>query len=264
MDIVVCIKQVPDPEHFSKIVLDAKTKLVRREGIPVVVNQVDKHALEAALQIREKFSGRVTVISMGPPQAREAIEEAFAMGADGGVLLSDRAFAGADSLTTAYTLAQAIKKFSPFDLILLGNETADSGTRQVAPQLAEFLDVPHVTNVRTIGFNSGDTLIVERSMENGHMKIEVRLPAVLAVNRTINEPRIPSVIDIMQVATKEIKVCGLADLGLSSEDVGLVGSPTQMANLFESRRERRREILDGAAVTAARQAVERLRELNAL
>ena len=140
MDIIVCLKQVPHPDHFAEIVFDPVTKRLHREGIPLVINPVDRNAIAAGLQVKERFSGKLTVLTMCPPEAREALEEALAMGADEAVLLCDKAFAGADTFATAYTLAAAIRKFCPFNLILCGNETIDSGTSQVGPQLAEFLD----------------------------------------------------------------------------------------------------------------------------
>ena len=264
MDVVVCLKQVPHPDYFSKIVLDPVTKRVRREGVPLIINPVDRNAIETGLQIKERLSGKVTVMTMCPPEAREALEEALAMGADEAILLCDRAFAGADTFATAYTLAAAIKKFCPCSLILCGNETIDSGTSQVGPQLAEFLDIPHVTNARAIDSIGEDILLVERSLENGHMKVKVSLPALITVNKEINQPRLPSVAGIMEVAQKELKAYGLTDLGLSPEQVGLSGSPTQMAEFFESKQERRGEILRGEPEQVAKEALKRLRELNVL
>jgi electron transfer flavoprotein beta subunit len=136
MDTVVCIKQVPHPDHFCQITLDPVTKAIRREGVPLIMNPVDRNAIEAALQLRDRFPGKVTVLTMGPPQSREALEEALAMGADEAILLCDRAFAGADAYATALTVAAAIKKFCPFSLVLCGSETVDSGTRMVGPMLA--------------------------------------------------------------------------------------------------------------------------------
>ncbi len=264
MNVVVCLKQVPHADYFSKIALDPVTKRVVREGIPLIINPVDRNAVEAGLQVKERFSGKVTALTMGPPQAREALEEVLAMGADTAILLCDAAFAGADTLATARTLAAAIKKFCPYHLVLCGNETTDSGTSQVGPQLAEFLGIPHVTNARTIDFIREDFLLVERSLENGYMKVELTLPALITVNKEINQPRLPGVAGIMEVANKELKVYGHVDLGLSPEQVGLSGSPTQVAELFESRQERRGEILRGEPEKTAREALARLRESNVL
>src|SRR5512136_9025 len=175
MNTVVCIKQVPHPDHFAQITLDPVTKAIRREGVPLVMNPVDRHAVEAALQARERFLGKVTALTMGPPQSREALEEALAMGADEGILLCDRAFAGADAYATALTVAAAIKKFCPFSLVLCGCETADSGTRMVGPMMAEFMDVPYATNIRALKLTGEETCLVETDLDNAIMRVELRL-----------------------------------------------------------------------------------------
>lgn len=245
LEIVVCIKQVPDPEQFSKITLDPVKGTIRREGIPSVINPLDKHAIEEALLIRERFSGRVTAISMGPPQAKEALQEALAMGVDEAVLLCDRALAGGDTWATAYPLAEAIKKLGKFDIILCGNETVDGATAQVGPQLAEFLNIPHVTNVTAIEFTSEKSWNVRRAIERGYMKVALELPALITVLKGINQPRLPSVIAIMEAAGREIRSWGCGDMCLAEGVVGLVGSPTQVVGTFEQEVKRAREIIRG-------------------
>ena len=264
LDIIVCIKQVPHPEHFSRITLDPTRHTITREGIPAIINPLDRHALEEALRIREELSGKVTVISMGPPQARHAIEEALATGADNGVLLCDESFAGADTLATAYSLAYGIQKLGHFDLILCGNWTIDSGTGQVGPQLAELLDIPHVTSVTQIAFEQGNNLIVKQALEQGYIKVRVKLPALLAVAKEINQPRLPTVWGIMEARSKEIQVWGASDIGAVPDTIGLAGSPTQVTGIFKLEATRRREILEGSPSEIARKAVERLRELIAI
>jgi electron transfer flavoprotein beta subunit len=264
MDTVVCIKQVPHPDHFCQITLDPVTKAIRREGIPLIMNPVDRNAIEAALQLRERFPGKVTVLTMGPPQSREALEEALAMGADEAILLCDRAFAGADAYATALTVAAAIKKFCPFSLVLCGSETVDSGTRMVGPMLAEFLDIPYATNVRAMKFTGEGTCLVEVHLENGCMKVELRLPALVTVNKAINEPRIPDVMGIIQVAGKALSTYGAKDLGLPTEKLGLAGSPTRVANVWEFKKDRRSEVLQGSPKHVSKDAVARLREWGGL
>lgn len=264
MDIAVCLKQVPHPDALSKITLDPVTKRLRREGVSLVINPVDKNAIEAGLQLKDKFSGKVTVITMGPPEAREALEEALAMGADEAILLCDRCFAGADTYATAFTLAGALSKTVHYDLILCGNETIDSGTSQVGPQVAEFLGIPHVTNVKALDFTSDGLLIAERALENGYMKVKVHLPALLTVTREINKPRIPTVIGIMQVAGKPFKQLGISDLNLKPEQVGLPGSPTQTIEICENRQKVGGEVLKGEPEQTVKKAVVKLRELQAL
>lgn len=264
MDIVVCLKQVPHADHLSRITLDPLTKRLQRRGIPLVINPVDRNALELGLQIKRRFSGRVTALTMCPPEGKEALEEALAIGADEAILLSDKAFAGADTFATAYTLAAAIRKFCLFDLILCGNQTIDSGTAQVGPQLAEFLDIPHVTSVRAISFIDERALLAERPAENGSMKVKVYLPALVTVTKEINEPRLPTAAGIQEVAKKALKTYSLEDLGLAEDHVGLLGSHTQIAEIFEFEQRRRGEILRGEAEDVAREAVRRLRELHVI
>ena len=255
---------MPDPNYFSQITLDPITKAIRREGIPVIMNPVDRNAIEAALQIQERFSGKVTAITMGPPQAREALEEALAMGADEAILLCDRSFVGSDAFATAHTLAAAIKKYCTFNLILCGNETVDSGTKIVGPQLAEFLDLPYTSNARTIHLRGEGECIVERPLENAYMKVELKLPALVTVNKAINEPRIPNVLGIMQVASKKFQVYGCNNVGLPADKVGLAHSPTKVADLFEFSQKRRCEILRDTPEQMAKDAVARLVELHAI
>jgi electron transfer flavoprotein beta subunit len=264
LNIIVCIKQVPHPEHFSRVTLDPSRHTITREGIPAIINPLDRHALEEALRIREKLSGKVTVISMGPLQARRAIEEALAVGVDNGVLLCDESFAGADTLATAYSLACGIQKIGHFALILCGNGTIDSGTGQVGPQLAELLDVPHVTSVTQIAFERGNNLIVKQAIEQGYMKVRVKLPALLAVAKEINQPRLPTVWGIMEARSKEIQIWGASDIGAVPDTIGLAGSPTRVIGIFKREATRRREILEGSPPEIARKAVQRLQELIAI
>jgi len=264
MDTVVCIKQVPDPDHFGQITLDPVTKAIRREGVPLLMNPVDRNAVEAALQLRERFPGKVTVLTMGPSQAREALEEALAMGADEAVLLCDRAFAGADAYATALTVAAAIKKFCQFSLVLCGVETVDSGTKMVGPMLAEFLDVPYATNIRALKLTGEETCLVETDLNNASMRVELRLPALITVNKAINESRIPDVMGIMQVANKTLHIYGAKDLGLPAEKLGLAGSPTRVASVWEFKKNRRAEILQGSPKHVSKDAVAKLREWGGL
>jgi electron transfer flavoprotein beta subunit len=264
MDTLVCIKQVPHPDHFGQITLDPVTKAIRREGVPLVMNPVDRNAVEAALQVRDKFPGKVTVLTMGPLQSREALEEALAMGADEGILLCDRAFAGADAYATALTIAAAIKKFCPFSLVLCGSETVDSGTRMVGPMLAEFLDVPYATNARAMEFMSEETCLVEANLDNGYMKVEMKLPALITVNKAINEPRIPDVMGIIQLASKKLSTYRAEDLGLPAEKLGLAGSPTRVAGVWEFKKDRRSEVLQGSPKHMSSDAVARIREWGGL
>lgn len=264
LDIVVCIKQVPDPEYFSKITIDPVKQTIRREGIPTIMNPLDKHALEEGLRIKERFSGRITAISMGPPNTREVLEEALAMGIDNAVLLCDRAFAGADTLATAFPLASGIKKLGNFDLILCGNETVDGATGQVGPQLAELLGIPHITFVSEIEWSGERNLIVKRTLERGYMKLQVTLPVLLSVVRGINEPRLPTVLGIMEATEKEITCFNANDIDVPEGTIGLNGSPTRVTDVFEHESKRRCEILEGRPEDAVKRAIKRLHELKAI
>jgi electron transfer flavoprotein beta subunit len=264
LEILVCVKQVPHPDHFSEVRLDARSGRIVREGIPAIINPLDRNALEEAVRARERFSGKVTVISMGPPQARKALEEALAAGADRGILLCDTAFAGADTLATATTLFYAVRKLGRFDLIFCGNETVDSGTAQVGPQLAELLDIPQVSGVREVSYTGDKTLEVKRVLEHGYMRARVRLPVLLCVTKEINKPRLPTVQSIMEVARREVITWTARDIEAPPEHVGLKGSPTCAVGVCESKSGRRREMMQGSTEEKVRRAVTRLRELGAI
>ncbi len=230
-----------------------------------IINPPDRNAIELGLSLTADRPGRITVVSMGPPDARPALEEALAMGADAAILISDRVFAGADSLATAHALAGTINKFCRFDLVLCGNETIDSGTAQVGPQLAEFLDIPHVTNVRGVEFQDGDRLMITRALENGFVRVRVSLPALLTVTRQINEPRVPTVMGIIGEASKSFRVIGAREAGLDPRQVGLAGSPTQMGEAtVESEVTRKHEVFRGEPAEAVHKALARLRDMRAL
>jgi electron transfer flavoprotein beta subunit len=264
LKIIVCIKQVPHPEHFSKISLDPVRQTITREGIPAIINSLDKNAIEEGLRLREKFSGKVTVISMGPPQAKDALEEALAMGVDNAILLCDRAFAGADTLATAYSLAYCIKKSGQFDLVLCGNSTVDSGTGQVGPQLAELLNIAHASFVKQVVFEQKRSLIVTRALERGYMKLRVKLPALLSVVKEINQPRLPTIWGILEAKNKEITVWGAADVGAIAENIGLSGSPTQVIGVCKSEIRRENEIFEGPPEEIVKKALARLSKLQAI
>jgi electron transfer flavoprotein beta subunit len=267
VEIVVCIKQVPHPEYFGRITLDRDRKTIVRSGIPAITNPPDRHALEEALRIRERWGGAVTVLSMGPAEARSALEEALATGADRAALLCDPAFAGADSLATAHALAGAVRLLGTFDIVLCGNESADGATGQVPPQLAEFLHAPHATSVCRIVVRDEWSVGVESRIEGGRLSMELALPAVIAVRREINTYRLPTVMGIMEAAGKEIRDLRAGDLaaaGVGAHEVGVAGSPTRVADIFPAGRGRQVEMLTGDVKEAARKLIGKLRERDAL
>jgi electron transfer flavoprotein beta subunit len=264
LSIVVCIKPVPDPEHWEKITLDPVTKTLRRKGIPSIINPLDKHAIEEALRIKEKHGGNVTVVSMAPPTVMDNLREAIALGVDEAILLSDRSFAGADTLATSYVLAAGIRKLGKNDLVLCGNQSLDGSTGQVGPQVAEFLGVPHVTNVRKIDFIGRGLIRVESTIEHGYISMEVQTTAVLTVVREINTPRYIPLTRIPEAMRREIKTWTIKDLDVDKTMVGLLGSPTQVERVFMPEMKRRGEILEEEPEIAVQLLVGRLRQLGVM
>lgn len=228
MEIVVCVKQVPDT---TEVKIDPATNTLVRQGVPSIVNPFDKNAVEAALQIKSKHGGKVTVISMGPPQAKDALKECLAMGADEAVLISDRAFGGADTLATSYVLAAAIRKIGNFDIILCGKQAIDGDTAQVGPEIAEHLGVAQVTYAAKIE-TEGDLIRVEREHEDGCEIIEVSMPALITVVKAIGEPRFPTVKGTMKANRSQIPVWTVDDIQVDDQRIGLKGSPTQVRKIF--------------------------------
>ena len=229
MDIVVCIKQVPDT---TEVKIDPKTNTLVRQGVTSIVNPFDKNAIEAGLRLKEKYGGRVTVVSMGPPQANDALKECLAMGADDAVLVSDRAFGGADTLATSYTLAATIRALGHFDVILCGKQAIDGDTAQVGPEMAEHLGITQLTYVAKIDIQ-GDTVQVYREHEEGYEVVEARLPVLLSVVKSINVPRYPTVKGIMKAVHKDkIRVLSAKDLEVDMDRLGLKGSATQVRQIF--------------------------------
>ena len=228
MEIVVCVKQVPDT---TEVKIDPVTNTLIRQGVPSIVNPFDKNAVEAAIQLKEKHGGKVTVISMGPPQAKEALKECIAMGADEAILVSDRAFGGADTLATSYTLAAAIRKMGRVDMIICGKQAIDGDTAQVGPEMAEHLDIAQVTCVSKIDV-AGQIVRLEREHDEGYEVIETQLPVLLTVLRSINEPRYPTVKGTMKSNRTVIPVWTADDMNVQPQYLGLKGSPTQVRRIF--------------------------------
>jgi len=259
MNIIVLIKQVPDT---TDVKIDKKTGTLIREGVPSIINPDDKHAIEEALQLREKYGGKVTVLSMGPPQALDALREAKAMGTDDNILLSDRAFAGADTWATSYTLATAIKKIGEFDLIICGRQAIDGDTAQVGPQVAECLGLPQITYVRMLEIED-KTLKVERALEDGFEKIETTIPALITVIKDLNKPRYPSVRGIVEACREaEYPIWTAKDIDADPKKIGLEGSPTQVRRSFAPEPHGEGIILKGSIEEMASDLVMRLKDDN--
>ena len=201
MNIIVCIKQVP---NTTNVQIDSTTGILKREGVESIINPFDEYAIEEGIRLKEKYGGKATVITMGPPQAEAALREAVGRGIDAAVLVTDRAFAGADTWATAYTLASAIKTIGEYDLIICGKQATDGDTAQVGPGIAEMLDIPHVAYVKKIEEVTQSEMKVERMMEDGYDLIETPLPAVITVVKEINTPRLPSLRGMMNAKKMEV------------------------------------------------------------
>lgn len=229
MDIVVCVKQVPDAGEAK---IDSGTKAMIREGVSSVVSAFDKNALEAAVQLKEAHGGKVTVITMGPENAKAALKECISVGADRAVLVSDQAFAQSDTLATSYILAEAIKTLGKFDIILCGRQSIDSETAAVGPQLAERLDMPQVTFVSKLEAN-GDQLTAQRETAEGYEVVETKIPVLCSVTKSINEPRFPTIKSKLAANKANIELLTLADLpNLNKTKIGLEGSQLRVARVF--------------------------------
>jgi electron transfer flavoprotein beta subunit len=229
LHIIVCIKQVPETQDVR---LDPVTHTLKREGVKAIINPFDLYALEEALRVKEARGGTVTLLTMGPPQAEEALREALGYGADGAVLLSDKAFAGADTWATSLTLARAVEKLGGADLIFCGKQAIDGDTAQVGPEMAAHLDIPYVAWARKLTFTDSARLEVERLLDHGYDAVEVELPALITVIKEINEPRLPSFKAKLRAKKEAIPVWGLKDLDLPEQEVGLAGSFTQVVKVF--------------------------------
>ena len=259
MNIIVCIKQVPETTNVK---INPETNTLIRSGTKGIINPFDMYAIEEGLRIREKLGGKVTVLTMGPPQAEEALREAVSYGVDDGLLLSDRAFAGADTWATSLTLARAIRKMGGFDLIICGKQAIDGDTAQVGPGIAENLDIPFVAFVRKIQEISADSVRLERMMDDGYDVLEIGLPALLTVVKEINEPRVPSLKGKMRAKKIDLPVWGISDLEVSEEDVGLRGSTTQVIKIFTPKRDGTREMLEGCVQEQTDTLISKLNELE--
>lgn len=255
MKIIVCVKQVPDAKDVR---LDPKTNTLEREGVQSIMNPYDQHAIEEAVRLKEELGGEVTVLSMGPPQAEAVLRQAIACGADRGVLISDRAFAGADTWATSYTLAKAINKIGDFDLILCGKQAIDGDTAQVGPGLAIQLDIPFLTCIQKVREADEKEIVMERMMDDGYDVVAVEYPVLLTVVKDLNEPRVPSLKGKMKSKKAKIEVFSAEDVGADPSCIGLAGSPTQVVNVFPPPPRGEQAMLTGTIDEQVEQLVEKL------
>ncbi len=261
MNIVVCIKQVPDTDDIK---IDPETNTLIREGVESIINPYDLHALETALSLKDRLGGTVTVISMGPGQVKKSLKKTIALGADHTVLLSDRSFAGADTLATSYTLACGIKELPESDLIICGKQAIDGDTAQVGPGIAEHLQIPHITYVKEIMEANEHQLTVKRETETGYDVIKMELPGVITTLMEINEPRLPSIRGILRSRKTEIPVWGIDDITIQKEFIGLDGSPTQVVKVDTPDLQAEGEIYEGEPENQVEQLIKELNDRQIL
>lgn len=260
MDILVCIKQVPGT---TKVEVDPVTGVLKRDGVDSKMNPYDLYALETALKLREQAGGTVKVLSMGPPQAKEVIKEAYTMGADDGMLLSDRKFGGADVLATSYTISQGVRKMGSVDIIICGKQTTDGDTAQVGPEMAEYLGIPHVANVRRILELKNESIVIEMDMPETIEVAEVKFPCLITVEKDIFQPRLPSYRKKIATKDKEIRVIGFNELEDQNEGkYGLKGSPTQVERIFPPAVNTDREMWKGSSSELTMKIAKKLKDLK--
>jgi electron transfer flavoprotein beta subunit len=257
MNIVVCIKQVPDSD---KVTIDRETNRLNRAGVPSIINPFDENALEMALQLKDQHDGKVTVISMGPPQAEEALRTALSLGADEAILISDRKFGGADTWATSYTISLAIKKLEDKpDLLLFGKQAIDGDTAQVGPGVAHFCDIPMITYAKACEVTD-DGFKVQQVTDHGYNVWEIEKPAALTVVKEANEIRMPNLRKKLAAKKAEIPCWGFDELNPDEEKIGLNGSPTKVNKVFAPPVKLNKEILSGEPDEMVKELIFKLRE----
>lgn len=232
MHFVVCLKQVPDT---SEVRIDPQTNTLMRQGVPSIINPYDAHALEEAIRLKEKVGGKVTIISMGPPQAFDALRKGMSFGADRAILLSDRAFGGSDSLATAYILSTAIQKIheeDPIDLVFAGKEAIDGDTAQTGPGIAQRLGFPQITYSIKVREITDTTITAERKTEGGRQVVQAQLPAVITVEKELNDIRYASLPNMMNAAKYQPEIWDSKSMPFDPSEMGLKGSPTSVSRIF--------------------------------
>ena len=234
MEILVCVKQVPDT---AEVKIDPEKHTVIRAGVPNIFNPFDQNALEAALQLKDSQGARVTLLSMGPPQAEDVLREGLAMGADDAYLLTDRKVGGSDTLATGYCLAQAVRKVAElqgieqFDIVLCGKQAIDGDTAQVGPQIATELGIPQITYAAEINVD-GTTVRVKQQNEEGYIVTEAQFPVLITAVKELNEPRFPTIRGTMKAKKREIPHLSADDIKVAETKIGLKGSPTMVRKIF--------------------------------
>ncbi len=258
MKIIVCIKQVPGT---AQVEIDPTTGVLKRDGVESKMNPYDLYALETALRIGAQLNASITAVTMGPPQAEAVLREAFMMGVDDGVLLSDRRFGGADVLATSYTISQGIRAIGGADLIICGKQTTDGDTAQVGSELAEFLGIPHATGLLRLHEVTEKDLTADLDLPLQIETVRIPFPCLVTVEKGIFEPRLPSYRRKLATADRPIRKLTLDDLSdHEPKHYGLNGSPTQVQRIFPPENHRSQEHWNGEPETLAERLVNRLDE----
>jgi electron transfer flavoprotein beta subunit len=258
MNIIVCIKQVP---NTTDVKIDPVTNTLIRDGVESVINPFDAYAIEEGVRLRERFGGKVTVVTMGPPQAESALKEAISLGCDEAVLVSDRKFAGSDTWATSYTLSCAIRKIGEFDIILCGKQASDGDTAQVGPGISTHLDIPQVTYVKKIEEIKDGRARVERMMEEGYDILETPIPCLFTVVKEINTPRMPSLKGMMRAKSAQITRWTASDIECDPKSIGLDGSPTRVVRIFTPPPRKGGQIIKGETAQVAQELVQLLKDV---
>ncbi len=259
MNIVVCIKQVPGT---TEVRINNENNTLVREGVEGIINPFDTYAVEEGVRLKERFGGRVTVLTMGPPQAEVALRETIEVGTDEGVLVSDRAFAGSDTLATSYILSKAIEKIGEYHLVITGKQTMDGDTGQVGPGVAQRLGIPFVPYASSIEDVNETAIRVKRMTDEGHELVEAGLPCVMSVSKEINVPRLPSIRGKMRAKSARLTNWSAQDLDVEEDKVGIAGSPTWVMHIFSLKRERESEMLEGKSEEKVVQLHRKLSEMK--
>jgi electron transfer flavoprotein beta subunit len=259
MKIIVCLKQVPDT---AEVRINQETGTLIRDGVPSIINPDDKSALEEALRLKDELGAYVTILTMGPAQAKNAINEGLAMGADEGILISDRAFAGSDTWATATILTAAIEKIGDYSIIFCGRQAIDGDTAQVGPEITEFLNLPQITYVKNIEVKDKN-ILATRYSEDGDYLYETAMPVVFTAIKELNVPRYPRVKGIIEAFSEDqIKVWSVEDLDVDRTQIGLKGSPTKVFKTYVPVKSKKTEMIEGN--TAQEKAKNLLNNLKAL
>ncbi|MFC2091309.1 electron transfer flavoprotein subunit beta/FixA family protein [Elusimicrobiota bacterium] len=257
MKIVVCIKQVPDT---TEVKINPDTNTLIREGVESIINPFDMYAIEEGLRIKERTNGEVIALSMGPPQAENALKEAISLGCDDAILLTDRNFAGSDTLATAYSLSRGIRKIGEVDIVICGKQAIDGDTAQVGPGIAQMLDIPCITYVGKIDELNQTHIKAQRMMEGGYHIIQTTVPCLITVVKEINEPRLPSLRGKMKAKKTEISKWNATDIACEIDKIGQMGSPTWVKRIFAPPKREKGMLFRGEPADTVANLVSQLRE----